>query len=133
MCILNKFDTKKFWVQYSVSFSKEQLFFTAQRAFCYEHSHSQYSRKWSLFLVNCLTKLIIQLIFYFSIHSHLFEICDLIEQVLISYEHRGWYVCYCHWDSLYRLAYHLRMYYLHHIMLYSVIWEIHWHILLLSW
>jgi hypothetical protein len=43
MCILNKFHTKKFWVQYSVSFLKEQLFFTAQRAFCYEHSHSQYS------------------------------------------------------------------------------------------
>jgi hypothetical protein len=49
--------------------------------------------------MNCLTKLIIQLIFCFSIHSHLFEICNLTEQVLISdfadRQCRLCSVCYC--------------------------------------
>jgi len=62
-------------------------------------------------------------VFCLSIYSHLLKICDFTEQVLILYKYRYWYICYCHWDSLYRLAHHFRVYYLCYTMLYSIIWE----------
>jgi len=70
-----------------VSLTEEQLFFIAQEAFCYEHSYFQNDKKESLLFLNCLTKLIIQLISYFSLYLHLLKICDLIKQIAVLYEH----------------------------------------------
>jgi hypothetical protein len=83
-----------------MSFSKSN-FSSLLREHFIMNTLTQYSKN-NLYFVNWLTKLIVQLIFCFSILSHLFKIYNLTEQVLILYKHRNWYVCYCHWDSLYR-------------------------------
>jgi hypothetical protein len=67
-------------------------------------------KQWEMISVvsELLNTAFVWLIFCLSIHSHLLEICDFTEQILILYKYRYWYIHYCHWGSLYRLAHHLK-------------------------